>query len=60
MVVLLLTEAPTVDMGPWLSAAQTQLYAGISTAGPFIFGIMAVVAGIGLVMTLIKRVTGGN
>lgn len=54
---MILTPTTGLDMGPWLSAAQTQLMTGISSAGPFIFAILAAVAGIGLVMKLIDRVT---
>ncbi len=58
MLTLLLLQAPvTLDLGSWVSTAVNNMMTMINQAGPFIFGLLATVAGVGLVMKLVQRVT---
>ena len=54
---LLLLQVPELDLQPALNGAFQQLILIVNNAAPMLFSILAVIAGIGLIMRLVERTT---
>jgi hypothetical protein len=49
-----------LDLAPALAAAGSNLQNIVVQAAPFLFGILAAIAGIGLIMKMVQSITGNR